>query len=207
MPASAPKPVANPPPIPPPPAGFWWRTLACLGDVIPLMFLGWALAGMLAGPEELAARQRADAWSQRFSDQYVEAFKSGAPRDLDRVLEMARNPKEADLQAFMTWYSFQGNVSFVAMLLALALQEWLLAGRTLGKRIFNLRTISLPEAAPPGFLASLLRSAWKAAFFTLPNPFFMLLGIVNFHVPLFRRDKRAWHDLWTRTQVVDNKPV
>jgi uncharacterized RDD family membrane protein YckC len=24
-------------------------------------------------------------------------------------------------------------------------------------------------------------------------------------VPLFRRDKRAWHDLWTRTQVVDGK--
>jgi hypothetical protein len=49
-----------------------------------------------------------------------------------------------------------------------------------------------PEAEKPGFLRALLRSAWKAAFFTLPNPFFMLLGIVNFHVPLFRRDKRAW---------------
>jgi uncharacterized RDD family membrane protein YckC len=91
------------------------------------------------------------------------------------------------------------------MLLALALQEWLLAGRTLGKRIFRLRTIGLPEAEPAGFLRSLLRSAWKAAFFTLPNPFFMLLGIVNFHVPLFRRDKRAWHDRWTRTQVVEDR--
>jgi uncharacterized RDD family membrane protein YckC len=91
------------------------------------------------------------------------------------------------------------------MLLALALQEWLLDGRTLGKRIFSLRTIALPEAEPPGFLPALLRSAWKAAFFSLPNPFFMVLGIVNFHVPLFRRDKRTWHDLWTRTQVVDAK--
>jgi hypothetical protein len=197
--------VANPPPIPPPPAGYWWRTLACLADIIPLMILGWALAGLMAGPEELAARQQADDWTQRFTAQYLKAIKSGAPRDLEQFKDMALNPKEADVQAFTTWYSFQGNVSFVTMLLALALQEWLLAGRTLGKRIFNLRTIGLPDAEPPGFLRSLLRSAWKAAFFTLPNPFFMLLGIVNFHVPLFRRDKRAWHDLWTRTQVVEDR--
>jgi len=200
--------VANPPPIPPPPAGYWWRTFACLADILPLMFLGWALAGMLADPDELAARQKADAWTHRFTDQYVKAIKSGSPSDMKALSTMTTqllDEKSLDGEAFLTWYSFQGNVSFVTMLLALALQEWLLAGRTLGKRIFNLRTISLPDAEPPGFLAALLRSAWKAAFFTLPNPLFMLVGIVNFHVPLFRRDKRAWHDLWTRTQVVDNK--
>jgi hypothetical protein len=169
------------------------------------MFLGWALAGLLAGPEELAARQQANEWTQRFTEQYVKALKTGSQRDLQLFKDMALKPKEADLQAFTTWYSFQGNVSFVTMLLALALQEWLLAGRTLGKSIFRLRTIGLPEAEPPGFLRALLRSAWKAAFFTLPNPFFMLLGIVNFHVPLFRRDKRAWHDRWTRTQVVEDR--
>ena len=200
--------MANPPPIPPPPAGYWWRTLACLADILPLMFLGWALAGILAGPDELAARQKADAWTRHFSEQYIKAIKSGSPKDTQALSTMTSkllDEKSPDGEAFLAWYSFQGNVSFVTMLLALALQEWLLAGRTLGKRIFNLRTIGLPDAEPPGFLASLLRSAWKAAFFTLPNPFFMLLGIVNFHMPLFRRDKRAWHDLWTRTQVVDNK--
>jgi hypothetical protein len=177
-------------------------------DIVPLMFLGWALAGLLAGPDEIAARQKTDAWTHRFTDQYVKAITSGDPRDLESLRGMTTKLTEKDnpdLEAFSVWYSFQGNVSFVTMLLALAAQEWLLAGRTLGKRIFNLRTIGLPDAEPPGFLAALLRSAWKAAFFTLPNPFFMLLGIVNFHVPLFRRDKRAWHDLWTRTQVVDGK--
>ena len=172
------------------------------------MFLGWALAGILAGPDELAARQKADAWTQRYTEQYLKAFTSGNPRELDSWKAMTTklmDKDNPDLEAFSVWYAFQGNVSFVTMLLALALQEWLLAGRTIGKRIFNLRTISLPDAEAPGFLPSLLRSAWKAAFFTLPNPLFMLLGIVNFHVPLFRRDKRAWHDLWTRTQVVDNK--
>ncbi len=200
--------MANPPPLPPAPAGYGWRSLACLADIIPLMFLGWALAGLLAGPDEIAARQKADAWTNRFTDQYVKAVTSGDPREIEVLRKMTTKLTEKDnpdLEAFAVWYAFQGNVSFVTMLLALALQEWLLAGRTLGKRIFNLRTIGLPDTEAPGFLPALLRSAWKAAFFTLPNPFFLLLGIVNFHVPLFRRDKRAWHDLWTRTQVVDAK--
>lgn len=200
--------MASPPPIPPAPAGFGWRSLACLADILPLLFLGWALAGLLAGGEELAARQKADAWKDRFIDQYAKAVRSGQSRDLQALSGLTNQLLEADnpdAAAIATWYSFQGNVGFVTLLLALALQEWLLAGRTLGKRIFNLRTIGLPDAEPPGLLAALLRSAWKAAFFALPNPFFMLLGIVNFHVPLFRRDKRAWHDLWTRTQVVDGK--
>jgi uncharacterized RDD family membrane protein YckC len=139
------------------------------------------------------------------ADQYMGALKSGQTRDLESVFSMITHPKEADLKAAEIWINFQGTITFMTILLALALQEWLLAGRTLGKRIFNLRTIELPSAEPPGFLAAVLRSAWKAAFFALPNPLFMILGIVNFHVPLFRRDKRAWHDLWTRTQVVDNK--
>ncbi len=197
--------MANPPPIPPPPAGFWWRTFACLADVIPLMLLGWALAGALAGPDELAARKQADEWTRSFGEHYAKALRSGDPRDVRTLQDMALRPKTEDVGAIAVWYGFLGNVTFVTMLLALALQEWLLGGRTLGKRIFSLRTIALPEAEPPGFLPALLRSAWKAAFFSLPNPFFMVLGIVNFHVPLFRRDKRTWHDLWTRTQVVDAK--
>jgi uncharacterized RDD family membrane protein YckC len=94
-------------------------------------------------------------------------------------------------------------MTFMTMLGALTMQEWLMKGRTIGKLIFSLRTIQLPMAEPPSFLSALLRSAWKAAFFALPNPLFMILGIINFHVPLFRRDKRAWHDLWSRSQVVD----
>lgn len=166
------------------------------------MILGVALAGLVAGPDELAAKQKAEAWTQRFTGLYMKAIKSGTAHDLAVLKEVALKPKEADVEAIAVWISFQGNVCFVTMLLALGLQEWLLAGRTLGKRIFRLRTIGLPDTAPPSFLSALLRSAWKAAFFTLPNPLFMLVGIINFHVPLFRRDKRAWHDLWTRTQVV-----
>lgn len=138
------------------------------------MFLGWALAGILAGPDELAARQKADAWTQRYTEQYLKAFTSGNPRDFDSLKAMTSkfvDEKSPDAEAFLTWYSFQGNVSFVTMLLALALQEWLLAGRTIGKRIFNLRTISLPDAEAPGFLPSLLRSPGRPRSSRCPTPF------------------------------------
>ena len=197
--------MANPPPIPPPPAGFWWRTLACLADIVPLMILGWALAGLLAGPDELAARKQTEAWTQRMADQYLRAFTSHNTRDQQALFDMVLHPKKEDLEAAETWINFQGMMVFMTMLGALTIQEWSLKGRTLGKRIFNLRTIQLPSAEPPSLLSALLRSAWKSAFFALPNPFFMILGIINFHVPLFRRDKRAWHDLWSRSQVVDAK--
>lgn len=197
--------MANPPPIPPPPAGFGWRTLACLADIVPLLILGTILAGMMAGPEELAARRESEEWADGLAQQFAKAGRTGAKGDLDRAWDMLLRPKEAEVLAVTTWYSFQGYVSFAAMFVALALQEWLLAGRTLGKRIFRLRAIGVPEAEGPGLLRGLLRSAWKAAFFCLPNPFFALLGIVNFHIPLFRRDRRAWHDRWTGTQVVEDR--
>jgi hypothetical protein len=195
--------VANPPPIPPPAAGYWWRTFACLADIIPLMFLGWALAALLASPEELAARKQTEAWTQRLTNQYMHALQTGNQRELQGIVDAALHPKKEDLDAAEIWITFQGTMTFMTMLGALTMQEWLMKGRTIGKLIFSLRTIQLPMAEPPSFLSALLRSAWKAAFFALPNPLFMILGIINFHVPLFRRDKRAWHDLWSRSQVVD----
>ena len=195
--------------------------MACLADILPLMFLGSALAGLLAGQSEKAAQLRAESLVSSFYEQYAKVGTSGNLRELEKLSVMVKKLEEKDnldLKALTTWYAFQANISFVTMLIGLSLQEWLLGGRTLGKRIFNLRTISLPDTNPPGVLSALARSSIKAAFITLPifhfeNPLVLniylfliiLLGIVNFHVPLFRRDKRAWHDLWTRTQVVDNK--
>ena len=176
---------------------------------------------MLAGQEERAARQRSEAWSQRAVEQYSKAITSGNPREIEALEKLTRkleDKADPDRKALVLWYAFQANVTFFTVLVALTLQEWLLSGRTLGKRIFNLRTISIPSTNPPSLTAALSRSALKAIFITLPifnlnQPIVLnvylamliLLGIVNFHVPLFRRDKRAWHDLWTRTQVVDER--
>ena len=93
------------------------------------------------------------------------------------------------------------------MWVALMLQEAFWQGQTIGKKIFNLRAVDFYTQKPPGILSCILRSAWKSSFITLANPFTAILGIINFHVPLFRKDRRAWHDMFTRTYVIDNKRV
>ncbi len=194
--------MAEPPPIPPSPAGFGWRSLACLADIIPLFICGHAVAGFTADAEALAAYARQQQWIRSFAELYVKALSSPGQKANRRILDHVLHPAAADVDAVVAWSWHVGTATFFVMLAALTAQE-AMTGTTLGKRMFRLRTVSLPDAGRPGFLAALLRSAWKSAFFALPNPFFMLLGIVNFHVPLFRKDRRAWHDLWTRTQVVE----
>jgi uncharacterized RDD family membrane protein YckC len=183
------------------PAGLWRRSLAALADCLPLLGLSWWLALRLAGADELAARDTVAAFYDRMQALSMQAQRTGSSAAL---WDLALHPPEATLQAYATWFGFLGTVAFGVVAGALTLQEWRGDGRTLGKRIFNLRTAEVPDGAPPGFLPSLLRSAWKAAFLCLPNPLFTLLGIVNAHVPLFRADRRAWHDLWTRTQVIED---
>jgi len=39
----------------------------------------------------------------------------------------------------------------------------------------------------------------------LYNPITLIIGVLNFHVPLFRHDRRSWHDMLSRTYVVDAK--
>jgi uncharacterized RDD family membrane protein YckC len=191
----------SPPPLPPVPAGLWRRSLAALADALPLLGLSWWLALRLAGPDELAARDKVAAFYDQLQTLSMQSQRSGSTAAL---WDLALHPPEATLEAYATWLGFLGTVAFCLVAAALAAQEWLGGGRTLGKRVFNLRTADVPTGARPEFLPALLRSAWKAAFLCLPNPLFTLLGIINAHVPLFRKDRRAWHDLWTRTQVVED---
>ena len=193
--------MANPPPLPPQPAGLWWRTFACLADIIPLYILAWALAGLFADAELVAASHQAELFREKLSAQYVKAMQ-GNPRELAalKALVDINNPELVPIAA---WLNYLSLVTFGVLLAGLSLQESLMGGRTLGKRIFNLKVITLPLVDPPTPSASLFRNFCKAAFFALPFGFVMLLAIVNFHVPLFRRDRRTLHDLWSRTQVVD----
>ncbi|MFM7242057.1 MAG: RDD family protein [Opitutia bacterium] len=191
----------RPPPLPPVPAGLWWRTFAALADVVPLLVLSWWLAVRLAGPDEQTALTTVGAFYDQLRTLSLQSQRTGSTAAL---WDLALHPPEATLQAYALWLGHLGTVSFCAVGGALTAQEWLGQGRTLGKRIFRLRSIDVTTGEAPGFLPALLRSAWKTAFLCLPNPFFTLLGIVNAHVPLFRKDRRAWHDLWTRTQVVED---
>lgn len=194
--------MAEPPPIPPPPAGFGWRSLACLADIIPLFICGHAVARLVADAETLAAYARQQQWLKGILELYARAMRSPGAEANRRIIDHVLHPSSADIEAVVTWTWHVGTVTFLIMLAALTIQE-ALTGATLGKRIFRLRTAEIPGGGRPPFLSCLMRSAWKSAFFALPNPLFGLLGIVNFHVPLFRKDRRAWHDLWTRTQVVE----
>lgn len=191
----------RPPPLPPVPAGLWWRTFAALADVVPLLVLSWWLAIRLAGADEQAALTAVGAFYDQLQALSLQSQRTGS---MTALWDLALHPPEATLQAYATWLGYLGTVSFCLVGGALTVQEWLGRGRTLGKRIFHLRSIDVTTGAAPGFLPALLRSAWKTAFLCLPNPLFTLLGIVNAHVPLFRKDRRAWHDLWTRTQVVED---
>lgn len=195
--------MAEPPPIPPTPAGFGWRSLACLADIIPLFICGHAVAGMVADADALAAHAAQQKWTDGLFELYFQSLSSPSSDSSRRILEYALNPPKEAVEAVIAWSWHLGTTTFLIMLSALTTQETLM-GTTLGKRMFRLRTAETPGGGRPPFLSCLMRSAWKSAFFALPNPLFGLLGIVNFHVPLFRRDRRAWHDLWTRTQVVED---
>lgn len=195
----------KPPPLPLPPAGFWWRSLAFLADFIPLILLGLFVAGHLAGDELQAARAKSDQYQERLVKLYEQSLRNPSDRALNTLVNAVLHPAEEDVQAYVDWHVYQGEACFFVMLVALALQEGLWRGQTLGKRMFNLRTVDLATQAEPSFMACLLRSFWKAAFVTLYNPITIVLGIVNFHVPLFRNDRRSWHDMLSRTYVVDAK--
>ena len=195
----------KPPPFTLPPAGFWWRTLAFLADYIPLVIIGLFLAGHLAGDEMQAARTRSDQYQERLVKLYEQALTHPSQRAQATLYDALLHPPEEDLKATVDWHVYQGEACFFVLLVGLFLQEWLGAGRTLGKRMFNLRTVDHATQAEPTALACLLRSFWKAAFVALYNPITLVVGILNFHVPLFRHDRRSWHDMLSRTYVVDAK--
>ncbi len=195
----------KPPPLPLPPAGFGWRTLACLADIIPLIILGVFLGGYFANTEQLEAKQRVDDFQKRLEQQYIKTLSNPSEREQTALRKMIMQPDTQDVTAVQTWYTHQGVVCFFVLLVGLALQEIVASGQTIGKRIFNLRTVDFYTQQSPGMMSCFLRSAWKAAFLALVNPLILILGIINFHIPLFRRDRRAWHDMLTRTYVVDDK--
>lgn len=193
-------PVAeSPPPIPVRPAAFWWRSLAFLADAIPLGVLAQVFAERLADATALAGKAAWEGWLRQFIELYTKVLKGADP---EIVLGFLRT---APPEAIGDWFSHVGVVFMLTFTIVLGLQEVLLGGRTLGKMMVNLRVIDVRTGAAPGVTGCLLRSAWKAMFLWFPSPVLGLLALVNFHLPLFRKDSRAIHDLTTFTQVVDGR--
>jgi len=188
----------SPPPLPVRPAAFWWRSLAFLADALPLGVLAQVLAERTAGEAALAGRVAMEGWIQRIADAYVRVAQGAKPEILSQLL--------VDIPAPVgEWFAHLAIVSLLTFTAVLGLQEALLGGRTLGKMMVNLRVIDVRTGEAPGVAGCLLRSAWKAMFLWFPSPIIGLLALVNFHLPLFRKDNRAIHDLTTFTQVIDGR--
>ena len=144
---------STPPPLPRPPAGFGWRTLACLADIIPLIILGLFLSGHVANTEELAARERADAFYTKIKNQYVKVIQHPSVQEQNKLMQMAEHPDEKDMEAVAIALTQMGEICFLVMWLGLALQEIFVGGQTIGKRIFNLKVVDFYTQEAPGVLS------------------------------------------------------
>ena len=187
-----------PPPLPRRPAGFGWRTLAFVLDTVPLVLLGGFLADRLADAPAAEGRRALEGWVTDLATAYGEVFRGQPPERLMQVAE-ALPPSSAQ------WIVHAGLTFTLTFALALGLQELLLGGRTVGKSVVNLRVIDVRTGEAPGAAGCFLRGAWKGIFCCFPNPLVSLVGLVGFHLPLFRKDGRSLHDLATFTQVIDGQ--
>ncbi|MEY3772909.1 MAG: hypothetical protein RL067_923, partial [Verrucomicrobiota bacterium] len=64
------------------PAGLWRRSLAALADALPLLGLSWWLAQRLAGPDELAARDRVAAFYDQLQALSLQSQRTGSTEAL-----------------------------------------------------------------------------------------------------------------------------
>ncbi|MDR1497904.1 MAG: RDD family protein [Puniceicoccales bacterium] len=82
--------------------------------------------------------------------------------------------------------------------------EYFSQGSSIGKRVFNLRVANIYDLGPPRFFDTLVRSGWKSLFFCSSRLLFLLIGVIDAHVPLFTRTRRSWHDIFSHTIVLDS---
>ena len=187
-----------PPPIPRRPAGFGWRTLAFVLDLVPLVLLAGFLSERFADGPATEGRRALEAWLAQLMAAYGEVFRGQPP---ERLLELAEAVPPSSAQ----WIVHAGLTFTLTFAIALGIQERLMGGRTLGKSVVNLRVIDIRTGEAPGLAGCFLRGVWKGIFCCFPNPLVSLVGLVGFHLPLFRKDGRSLHDLATFTQVVDGQ--
>lgn len=203
---------SQPPPLPAPiavelqlphPAPLFWRIAAYLIDwsiatVAVLLLLRWTIPN--EHPTALADLRN---WISETYHGYMALFNS--PHS---------PPSSSTIQAFAEKTSqipqtVQDLLAYVAMVQTLffwaffTLTEYFTDGASLGKRICNLRVASVNGFGRPGFFDTFFRSGWKAIFFCSSSLPLLLIGIIDAHIPLFNKRRRSWHDIFSRTEVVD----
>lgn len=96
------------------------------------------------------------------------------------------------------------GISFGAALLYFLLTEHFLRGKTLGKKIFGIRTVTFGTTLPPFFVQTLSRSFWKALTLVPAGLLILIAVVINAHVVVFARRHRGWHDKLSRTEVISD---
>ena len=204
-----------PPPLPnetsaaaqlPPPAPLFPRTLAFLADsVVVLLASALALKFLLPVlcPRGLSVFLD---YTRRISDAYRDALDAAARGNAvsaDAMNALAgQAAQNADLISFSETI---GTVSFIVGALYFILTEHFMRGRTLGKKIFSLRTVAAGTTRPPLFLQTLSRAFWKTISIVPAGLILTLLAVVNAHVVVFAKRHRGWHDKLAHTEVIDER--
>ena len=174
-----------------PPANIMLRSIAFLLDMFLIIFITLTILGALY-PEGMEVFKN---HSQQISNSNSET------PDFETITNNLEKLAEDNPQ-FYNLMMMSQPLTFFLLLIYFTLSEVLLGGSTLGKKIFNLRTAyrDSPRIPPLGQL--FVRSSVKTiAALSLGHPvLFILVG--NFMIAFFRKDRRAGHDLLTRTSVV-----
>jgi len=183
------------------PAPLLWRALAygldwLLAALALYAFLLWFVPEFY--PAEWTSLRN---WTQELADGY-RRFAAGGADASERLRELSdkvRRPPEAAsellaigglIYLFFFWFYFFAT-------------EFFTKGASFGKRICNLRVASTDTLLEPRALDSAMRAAWKSLFYCSGQPLFLLVGLADVCAALFNLPRLTWHDMLTRTVVLD----
>jgi len=176
----------------PAPARVWRRAVALLldttlaGTAAMVIFTTFILPQNYPGYDKVIH----DQW-HTMSSQFHQALQSGSyaqPTLSDDFMDIAAT---AITTTFMTlWIYFSAS-------------EAMLAGATLGKRVFGLRAARLGTGEPPLLFETLSRCAFKSVSLVMFWPLFFAADAIPV---LFNASRRAGHDFLART-IVTGAPL
>ncbi|MDR2981353.1 MAG: RDD family protein [Puniceicoccales bacterium] len=189
----------------PRPAPLVWRILAYLLDwaiatIAVLLLLKWLIP--MEHADGFAELKR---WGAEITKEYTYLLKhpansfAGQIEANRQLMEKASKIPDSIVELF----AFAALVQTCFFWGFFTITEYFTQGSSLGKRIFNLRVANTLDYSPPGFFDTLMRSGWKSIFYCSASLPLLIIGVIDAHVPLFNIRRRSWHDMLSRTEVID----
>ena len=176
----------EPPIIEFPPANIWMRISAYGMDMLLILAILWAIGNTIP--------TTATAFLEQIQEQKI---------PFEEVLNLSQEFVEKNLNAAIH-LMMASTLFLITPFLYFALSEILLGGCTLGKKTFNLRTAYRNSPRLPPIGAQAIRSLVKsiASFALISQNPFMIIFLGNFLIAFYHPERKAGHDLISRTNVV-----